>query len=148
MDLKIDLAQLNSSDDDYNDNEGKVDHNNLSFDESDEEIVPKNDTIRNISSRQQIKPDIIPNLVFDQFDDDRSLSVAVSLAKSMCKEIDYQKEMEAIYKNHVNEKKIKKKSLVDKNVRKSIQLNELKLSGRFSKNSSDNLKQVFLPNIR
>ena len=43
------------------------------------------------------KPDNIPILMLDLIDDDKSQSVTVSLAKSMCKEIDYKKEMEKIY---------------------------------------------------
>ena len=49
------------------------------------------------NSVRQVKPEIIPNLMLDLMDDDKSQSVAASLAISMCKEIDYQKEMEVIY---------------------------------------------------
>lgn len=44
-----------------------------------------------VERKQQVRPEIIPML--DLMDDDKSQSVAASLAISMCKEIDYQKEM-------------------------------------------------------
>ncbi|CAF0846413.1 unnamed protein product [Brachionus calyciflorus] len=138
LDLKIDLAQLNTSDDD----DEYVD-NDFDFNEPPSVKEDRNqESNLNSSNRQQIKPDIIPNLILDQLDDDRSLSVAVSLAKSMCKEIDYQKEMEALFVTNPNTDKKKLVKNVQKiTSKKPIQLNELKLSGRFSKSSSENSKQ-------
>ncbi|RNA37189.1 hypothetical protein BpHYR1_036639 [Brachionus plicatilis] len=132
--LKIDLSQLNTSDEE----------DNVKFDY--EECVKDVNQIPNplessfsSSSRQQIKPDIIPNLMLDHIDEDHSVSVAVSLAKSMCKEIDYKQEMEAIICNETNDqKKIDPK----KHPLKST----LAISNR-AKTSCENKKQVFLPKI-
>lgn len=67
------------------------------FDE--DSIIPisnfKAQSVR-VEQKKQVKPENIPML--DLMDDDKSQSVAASLAISMCKEIDYQKEMEVGYK--------------------------------------------------
>lgn len=106
MDLSIDLSGLNSDDDDVKKEkvatkEQPATINNVENpkeNDDDNFILSVNASKRNSSSAtiRQVKPDNIPNLALDQFDDDRSQSVTVSLAKSMCKEIDYKKEMEAI----------------------------------------------------
>lgn len=126
LDLKIDLTQLNTSDEEENDKCHHLDQ----YLKPTSEIKPS-ETSFSSSSRQQIKPDNIPNLMLDHIDDDRSISVAVSLAKSMCKEIDYKKEMEAIISHDQNEnKKIQPKNVSQK-----------------SNRSGDNKNQVFLPKI-
>lgn len=105
MDLSIDLSGLNSDDDDVKkekvatkEHPATINVENPKENDDDNFILSVNASKRNSSSAtiRQVKPDNIPNLALDQFDDDRSQSVTVSLAKSMCKEIDYKKEMEAI----------------------------------------------------
>lgn len=128
LDLKIDLSQLNTSDEEDNDKY----HYEQDFKHS-SEVKPFESNFSS-SSRQQIKPNIIPNLMLDHIDDDRSVSVSASLAKSMCKEIDYKKEMEDIICYDQNEKgtKIRHKNILIKSNRA---------------NTSDSKNQVFLPKI-
>jgi hypothetical protein len=109
IDLKIDLGCLS----DHHDEEEHENINKKSkiinfadsndYDE-DYSIIIENDKLtsnRITSGRQnqlQTKPENIPNLMLDLMDDEKSTqSVTASLAKSMCKEIDYQKEMEILY---------------------------------------------------
>lgn len=124
MNLKIDLSLLNTSDEEDNRNDYDEDT------QINNEMKPLESSFSS-SSRQQIKPDNIPNLVLDQIDEDRSVSVAVSLAKSMCKEIDYKKEMEAIICDEIKEYDSKVNS---QQVNRAIKNGEMK-------------KQVFLPKI-
>lgn len=115
INLNIDLGLL--SDHDNDESEPVVNNKNLNSNTNETTKIIKYDSdsdqdcssLENVkltsnvlsSGRQQalqIKPDIIPNLMLDLIDDDKSTqSVAASLAKSMCKEIDYQKEMEILY---------------------------------------------------
>lgn len=94
MNLSIDLSGIHSDDDDYE----TKNHQNYQIpdQEDDHFILTTSKRTSASSSMRQIKPDNIPNLALDVFDDDKSQSVTVSLAKSMCKEINYKKEMEAI----------------------------------------------------
>ncbi len=104
FDLKIDLGQLS---DDEEENEMNSNQNH----EIDEDMIHKqfeNNGAQTDSppmepfwskreaTFKQTKPDNIPNLALD-IDDDKSVSVAASIAKSMCKEINYKNEMEMIY---------------------------------------------------
>jgi hypothetical protein len=107
LDLMIDLGQLSdpdgADDRDFEDNcikkGGNKNNQSKDFVKFSPTALTNEDMFRNAlsnrSTNRQVKPDHIPNLALD-VDDDRSQSVAVSLAKSMCKEIDYQKEMEMI----------------------------------------------------
>jgi hypothetical protein len=103
VELMIDLGQL-SDQEGADDLDVEDNTKNAKVQQDYEKFSPTADTNESMfrqamstrsTSRQQIKPDHIPNLALDM-DDDRSQSVAVSLAKSMCKEIDYQKEMEML----------------------------------------------------
>lgn len=93
FDLKIDLGELSADEDTQIEQKNKLQFQN---DEIDEDSVVHISNFKAESSRKpqkkQVKPEIIPML--DLLDDDKSQSVAASLAISMCKEIDYQKEME------------------------------------------------------
>lgn len=96
INLSIDLSGLRS-DDEEDFIKKKVEEEKKENEDDDNEDNFIITTSRNpSSSRRQIKPDNIPNLALDLFDDDKSQSVTVSLAKSMCNEINYKKEMEAI----------------------------------------------------
>ncbi len=112
-DLKIDLGQLSGDDEcnekaikdktsNYCNNDDAQDENN---NEEQNELNQNNDiiisSVASTSRQQYPKPDNIPNLMLDLMDDDKSQSVAASLAKSLCKEIDYKQEMEMIYKKNV-----------------------------------------------
>jgi hypothetical protein len=124
MDLKIDLGQLSVDEDDFT-NQGK-EKNNLekksALEEEDEDSYDLNEIIMNSTNRtqRQIKPDNIPNLCLDLMDDEKSQSVAASLAKSMCKEINYKNEMEMIYNVSDN---INQSSFDQKNKTSSINNN-------------------------
>ena len=102
FELMIDLGQLSDADDrDVEENQQNSSKTSIkaSPQEANAEATRNSLSVTNRSSaRQQIKPDHIPNLALD-VDDDRSQSVAASLAQSMCIEIDYQKEMELIIKH-------------------------------------------------
>ncbi len=99
-DLKIDLNDLSADED------TKVEGNKLDClgdnSEADGEDWSNMHKVQNFASEikvKQVRPEGIPML--DLMDDDKSQSMAASLAISMCKEIDYQKEMEvrqAIFK--------------------------------------------------
>ena len=96
FDLKIDLGQL-SDEDTRVDREKNTKLNKIPNEyEEDSIIAMSNFKAQSVRTEQkkQVKPSNIPML--DLIDDDKSQSVAASLAISMCKEIDYQKEMEVI----------------------------------------------------
>jgi hypothetical protein len=108
IDLKIDLGCLSDQhDEEENENinkKSKINFADFNDDDEDYSIIIENDKLtsnRITSGRQnqlQTKPENIPNLMLDLIDDEKSTqSVTASLAKSMCKEIDYQKEMEILY---------------------------------------------------
>lgn len=102
LDLRIDLGQLSDADD-YVESKNVVQPPhaiNVTDEYPAESNIFRSSRSNSVSARQQIKPQNIPNLALDLMDDDRSQSVAASLAKSMCKEIDYQQEMELICKKH------------------------------------------------
>jgi len=94
-DLKIDLDELSADEDTKV--ERKKDKNAL---RSENEVDDDDDGLSNFKAQnfgmqlkvRQVRPEIIPML--DLMDDEKSQSVAASLAVSMCKEIDYQKEMQ------------------------------------------------------
>lgn len=105
LNLNIDLSDINKSDSEHEDliPDDKtytvgVKHVQLN---DDEPKFSASSSANSTTRRQQIKPDNIPNLALDQMDDDKSISVTVSLAKSMCKEINYKKEMEALVLNGI-----------------------------------------------
>lgn len=108
IDLKIDLGCLSDQhDEEEHENinkKSKINFADFNDDDEDYSIIIENDKLtsnRITSGRQnqlQTKPENIPNLMLDLIDDEKSTqSVTASLAKSMCKEIDYQKEMEILY---------------------------------------------------
>ena len=106
LDLNIDLGCLSDQDneEEMNGSENIAQKKlveKFDFDEDCSIIANENLTSNVLTSarQQQLqkKPDNIPNLMLDMMDDDKSQSVTVSLAKSMCKEIDYHKEMETLY---------------------------------------------------
>ena len=108
-DLKIDLGQLSGDDEcdekeikdkktNYYNNDDAQDENNNNEEQNNDIIIS---SVASTSRQQYPKPDNIPNLMLDLMDDDKSQSVAASLAKSLCKEIDYKQEMEMIYKKNV-----------------------------------------------
>jgi len=106
LDLNIDLGCLSDQDneEDTNGSDNSAQKKlveKFDFDEDCSIIANENLTsnVLNSARQQQLqkKPDNIPNLMLDLMDDDKSQSVAASLAKSMCKEIDYHKEMETLY---------------------------------------------------
>ncbi len=100
--LAINLGDLSDDEDKANkikQNIPKIEHDYKS-EEDDIMIMP------NSSQFRQVKPSCIPNLMLcDPNEDDRSVSVAASLAVSMCNEIDYQKEMEKINDQILNSNK-------------------------------------------
>lgn len=91
FDLKIDLGELSADEDTRIEQNKKFQFQNEVDDDSAHISNFKAESSRK-QQKKQVKPEIIPML--DLLDDDKSQSVAASLAMSMCKEIDYQKEME------------------------------------------------------
>ena len=97
MDLNIDLGLLSDQEEESKAEKKIVLNYHFDDDCSINEKLTSN-VLSSARQKLQKKPDNIPNLMLDLMDDDKSTqSVAASLAKSMCKEIDYQKEMEIIY---------------------------------------------------
>lgn len=103
--LNINLDDLSGDDDEVaNENkknnkeyEGKNLNYNNEDDDDDNDLMMQ--PLSSTQRAKQIKPSFIPNLMLDNNDDDKSISVAASLAKSMCKEIDYKQEMENLIIN-------------------------------------------------
>jgi hypothetical protein len=92
-DLKIDLNDLSADEDTKV--ERKKDKNGLSSENEVDDDGFSSFKAQNFGMQlkvRQVRPEIIPML--DLMDDEKSQSVAASLAVSMCKEIDYQKEMQ------------------------------------------------------
>ena len=83
--------------------------------------------------KEQVKPENVPNLVLDlNNDEERSQSVAaVSLAMSMCKEIDYHHEMEMIFNNNTNN------SSSSRNKKQQQQRTDDILSSEFEEDNDD-----------
>ena len=94
--LAINLDDLSDDDEDRaakNVNKNLIPKIKVEHDHEEDDIM----IMPNQSQFKQVKPSYIPNLMLcDPNDDDKSVSVAASLAVSMCNEIDYQKEMEKI----------------------------------------------------
>ena len=165
FDLKIDLGQLSADEDNTLNNTFNKQKNLNNVAHEDEESYNLNEIINSCTNRtqQQIKPDHIPNLCLDLIEDDKSQSVAASLAKSMCKEINYKKEMEMIY-NH-NQKPIKfendliinpipaqaSNSINSKFSNKNSKSNNFDVNyknNNYKPTSNSNINQVFLSNSK
>ena len=101
--LAINLGDLSGDDEDKSIKIGKTIPKIENYDINEEDDIM---IMPNSSQFKQVKPSFIPNLMLcDPNDDDRSVSVAASLAVSMCNEIDYQKEMEKINDHILNNSK-------------------------------------------
>lgn len=135
--IKLDLACLTDDDENEKNNDEvqiKVELKETSSTTERSVSSPECDYYYPSDTYRQVKPSFIPNLMLND-DEDRSISVAASLAKSMCNEIDYKQEMETLVKENLPNKKINevKKLTRPKEKRPSI------TSARRNSNSVNNV---------
>jgi hypothetical protein len=115
LDIKLDLGCLTDDDENVETNDEikiKVESKQTNSTTERSFSSPECDYYYPSDTHRQVKPSFIPNLMLND-DEDRSISVAASLAKSMCNEIDYKQEMEKLVKQekHSNKKLIEIKKL-------------------------------------